>query len=223
MTILITGASKGIGLELVKFFLNDHKVIAISRSPIHVVHSHLFHIQGNVKDTHTIEQCKQYLSDVDEALDILINNAGHLIYKPFEDTSQEELYEVYQINFFAPFIWIKEMLPYLRKSPNAHIVNITSMGGITGTRKFPGLSAYSSSKGALSILTETLAEELKKYRISCNALALGAVQTDMLSQAFPNYKAPLSPAEMAQFIGWFAINGQKFFNGKILPVAVSTP
>lgn len=223
MTILITGASKGVGLEVVKFFLEHHKVIAVSRSPVNFTHPHLFYIQGDIKDRQTIEQCKQYLSDRNEALDVLINNAGYLIHKPFENISREDLYAVYETNVFAPFLWIKEMLPYLKKSSNAHIVNITSMGGITGTQKFPGLSVYSSSKGALSILTECLAEELKTHHISCNALALGAVQTEMLASAFPNYKAPLSPAEMAQFIGWFAINGQKFFNGKILPVAVSTP
>ncbi|GAB4208605.1 MAG: SDR family oxidoreductase [Bacteroidia bacterium] len=225
MTILVTGASRGIGKEVVKFFLENQDVIviAVSRSPMDFTHPHLLHIQGDVRDENVIKECKRYLSEKNFALDILVNNAGHLVHKPFESISKEEWYNVFETNVFAPFMWIKELLAFLKKSPNAHIVNISSMGGITGTQKFPGLSAYSSSKGALSILTECLAEELKTHHISCNALALGAVQTDMLASAFPNYKAPLSPAEMAQFIGWFAINGQKFFNGKILPVAVSTP
>lgn len=97
------------------------------------------------------------------------------------------------------------------------------MGGFQGSAKFAGLSAYSSSKAALSGLTECLAEELKPNGISVNCLAIGAVQTEMLSKAFPGYKAPLSPAEMAGFIQYFALNGHRYFNGKILPVSITTP
>ena len=97
------------------------------------------------------------------------------------------------------------------------------MGGINGTSKFAGLAAYSSSKGALSILTECLAEEFKNENIKVNALALGSVQTEMFSKAFPDFKAPLTSQQMGEYVAWFAMNGRKFFNGKILPVALSTP
>jgi len=89
--------------------------------------------------------------------------------------------------------------------------------------KFPGLAAYSSSKGALLTLTEMLAEEYKEQGISFNALALGAVQTEMLEEAFPGYKAPVSAVEMANYIYNFALTGNKFYNGKILQVSSSTP
>ena len=224
MLILITGASKGIGFETTKYLLSHHhNIVAISRSTLSFTHPHLLSIKGDIKDENTIKMCKEYLEKNNLALDILINNAGCLINKPFEDIQLSELQEIYTTNVFAPFLWIQNLLPYLKKSQHPHIVNISSMGGILGSQKFPGLSAYSSSKGALSILTECLAEELKSFNISCNALALGAVQTEMLSQAFPNFKAPLTSQKIAEFIGWFAINGQKFFNGKILPVAVTTP
>ncbi len=78
------------------------------------------------------------------------------------------------------------------------------MGGFQGSSKFPGLSAYSTAKGALSILTECLAVEFEEKKVSVNALALGAVQTDMLEKAFPEYKAPISPIEMAEYIENFA-------------------
>ena len=104
-----------------------------------------------------------------------------------------------------------------------HVVNIASMGGIQGSLKFSGLSAYSSTKGALITLTECLAEEYKNKNVSFNAIAFGAVQTEMLSEAFPNYKAPLTAAEAAKFVGDFAVNGQKYFNGKVLQMALSTP
>jgi NAD(P)-dependent dehydrogenase (short-subunit alcohol dehydrogenase family) len=97
------------------------------------------------------------------------------------------------------------------------------MGGVQGSSKFPGLSAYSSSKSALSGLTECLAEELKTKNIAVNCLALGAVQTEMLAKAFPGYKAPVTPSQMAEFICDFALKGQHFFNGKIIPVSSSTP
>jgi NAD(P)-dependent dehydrogenase (short-subunit alcohol dehydrogenase family) len=97
------------------------------------------------------------------------------------------------------------------------------MGGFQGSVKFKGLSYYSASKAAISCLTECLANEFSESRISVNCLALGAVQTEMLNEAFPGYKAPVEAHEMAEFISEFALSGHKFFNGKILPVAVGTP
>jgi NAD(P)-dependent dehydrogenase (short-subunit alcohol dehydrogenase family) len=103
------------------------------------------------------------------------------------------------------------------------VVNISSMGGLATTVKFPGLAAYSSSKGAVNILTELLAEEFKESGPAFNALALGAVQTEMLEEAFPGLQAPLSAVEMATYVLEFALTGQQYFNGKILPVSSSTP
>jgi NAD(P)-dependent dehydrogenase (short-subunit alcohol dehydrogenase family) len=97
------------------------------------------------------------------------------------------------------------------------------MGGVQGSSKFPGLSAYSSSKGATVILTELLAEEFKKTGPAFNSLALGAVQTEMLEEAFPGYQAPLNAAQMAEYIVDFALNGHQFYNGKVLPISSSTP
>ena len=106
----------------------------------------------------------------------------------------------------------------------AHVVSISSMGGIQGSLKFGGLAAYSSSKGALITLSEILAEEYKERGIIFNTLALGAVQTEMLAEAFPDYyKANISPQEMAHYIADFALNGSKVFNGKVLQVANTTP
>jgi NAD(P)-dependent dehydrogenase (short-subunit alcohol dehydrogenase family) len=82
---------------------------------------------------------------------------------------------------------------------------------------------YSASKGAVAVLTEAMAEEFKEKQIRVNCLAYGAVQTEMLAEAFPGYKAPLLPDDMAAFVSDFALNGHHFFNGKILPVSLSTP
>ncbi|HEY9115582.1 MAG TPA: SDR family oxidoreductase, partial [Bacteroidales bacterium] len=154
-------------------------------------------------------------------IDILVNNAGFLVVRPFSELTDDDFDKTFSVNVKSVFKITRDLLPYF--SANAHIVNISSMGGVQGSAKFPGLSLYSSSKGALGILTECLAEELKERKISVNALALGAVQTEMLAEAFPGYKAPLSASEMADFIYNFTLTGNKFFNGKILPVSSSTP
>ena len=156
-----------------------------------------------------------------EKIDILINNAAALINKPFEKITDGEFTETYRVNVFHPWKAIRVVLPHLKKG--SHIVNISSMGGMLGTLKFKGLSAYSSSKGALAILTECLAEEFKSKGIAVNCLALGAVQTEMLKRAFPKYKAPVTAKEMASFIADFAMSGNKYYNGKVIPVSRTTP
>jgi NAD(P)-dependent dehydrogenase (short-subunit alcohol dehydrogenase family) len=154
-------------------------------------------------------------------VDILINNAGYLVNKPFSEITSEEFKRCYNVNLFGVVDVAKTVLPFMTK--NGHVVNISSMGGIQGSTKFSGLSAYSSSKGALITLTEVLAEEFKETGPSFNVLALGAVQTEMLEEAFPGYKASLSAIEMAKYIADFALKGNKFYNGKVLQVSNSTP
>jgi len=156
-----------------------------------------------------------------KSIDVLINNAGSLINKPFLEISSSDFEAVFKVNVFAVASLTRLMLPMM--NAKGHVLNITSMGGVQGSAKFPGLSAYSSSKGALVILTELLAEEFKDSGPSFNALALGAVQTEMLEEAFPGYKAPVSAAQMAEYIIDFALKGHQFYNGKVLPISSSTP
>jgi 3-oxoacyl-[acyl-carrier protein] reductase len=153
----------------------------------------------------------------------IVNNAGLLIHKPFEALSDTDWLEMFQVNCLGVVSLIRQTLPLLFAAEGAHIVNIGSMGGFQGSAKFNGLSAYSASKAALANLAETLAEEFAPRRVSVNCLALGAVQTEMLGQAFPGYTAPLSSEQMGEFVAWFTQNGNTFFNGKVLPVSVSTP
>ncbi len=153
----------------------------------------------------------------------IVNNAGLLIHKPFEALTDEDWLAMFRVNCLGVVSLIRQTLPLLAAAEGAHIVNIGSMGGFQGSAKFNGLSAYSASKAALANLAETLAEEFRPRRISVNCLALGAVQTEMLATAFPGYTAPLSSEQMGEFVAWFVQSGQTFFNGKVLPVSVSTP
>jgi NAD(P)-dependent dehydrogenase (short-subunit alcohol dehydrogenase family) len=230
--ILITGTSQGIGFELLCQFLLDqnHEVIAIARKPLdqsipvfnQAIKEHrLFPFELDLveDDFYTLSNTLNAMN----GLDIVINNAGFLVNKPFVEQSEEDWQEQFEVNVFSPAKLIRFLYPWLLLSGNAHIVNITSMGGFQGSSKFPGLSAYSASKAALGTLTECLAVEFSGKGISVNALALGAVQTEMLSQAFPGYEAPISAHKMADFIANFALNGHQYFNGKQIPVAFTTP
>lgn len=231
MLILVTGASRGIGFETVKRLAarQGSLVVALSRnikplsdmvkrSGLHTV----LPLQADITQAADLKQVHKVVRSLDRPLDVIVNNAGYIVNKPFEKISPEELRQVYETNVFGPFLLVQKLLP-LMNDAGAHVVNISSMGGFQGSAKFPGLSAYSSSKAALCGLTECLAEELKGKRVTVNCLAIGAVQTEMLSKAFPGYKAPLKAAEMAEYVTNFALTGQRYFNGKILPVSSTTP
>ena len=222
--IIITGTSRGIGFELVKLFAREgHQVLALSRNEAPVKKLNLPNVDsfpfdlGNPKD---YQKLLDFLEDW-HVVDVLINNAGSLLNKPFSETTAEEFERVYKVNVFGVAEITRAVLPMMGKE--GHVVTVSSMGGVQGSMKFPGLSAYSSSKGAVITLTELLAEEYKETGPSFNVLALGAVQTEMLEEAFPGYKAPVTALEMATYIKDFALTGQKLYNGKLLQVSNSTP
>ncbi|HON19027.1 MAG TPA: SDR family oxidoreductase [Salinivirgaceae bacterium] len=221
--IVISGVSQGIGFELVKKLHQNHQVFAIT--------SHKEKAQTILPETNVTLLEIDYLTTdpfsasipFPERVDILINNAGILINKPFEELTKEEIEKSLAVNFTGALRLIQRLIPNLKQSPTAHVVNIGSMGGFQGSSKYPGLSVYSATKGALAVLTESLASEYVNTNIRFNCLCLGAVQTEMLQQAFPGYQAPINPNGMAEFIIDFAFNGRNYFNGKILPVALSNP
>lgn len=235
MNIIVTGASKGIGFETVRHFatIGHHKIVAIARTEAKLqelkktcqdanttaeVYPIVFDLKNNeLYETVLLPSIKKCFVEVD----VLINNAGLLINKPFEKLSSIEINSMLQLNFTAPVQLIQCLLPIMRK--NCHVVNISSMGGFQGSQKFPGLAIYSAAKAGLASLTECLAEEYRGRGISFNCLAIGATDTEMLREAFPGYKPPFSATDMAEFIVDFALTKHKFFNGKIIPVTISTP
>lgn len=222
-TLLVTGASRGVGFAICKkATANGHRAIALSRniSPLKgIPNVHPFSVDLSI-ESEVVDFVKE-ISTSFKSIDVLINNAGSLINKPFLEISSSDFEAVFKVNIFAVATLTRLILPMM--NAKGHVLNITSIGGVQGSAKFPGLSAYSSSKGALVILTELLAEEFKDSGPSFNALALGAVQTEMLDEAFPGYKAPVSAAQMAEYIIDFALKGHQFYNGKVLPISSSTP
>lgn len=226
MNIVVSGASRGIGYEVVKQFAAlGHSVLALARNKEAL--TRLKEEEGDISilpmdlnDESLSDKIDDYYTE-GERIDVLINNAGQLINKPFLETSSTEFVQQFESNVLSIVNLSKACIPYMIE--NGHVVNITSMGGFQGSSKFSGLSAYSSSKGAVSILSECMAEELKEKGIKVNALALGAVQTEMLEAAFPEYKAPLSAEKMAKYLVHFGLEGCKYYNGKVLPVALGNP
>ena len=223
MKVVITGASRGIGFEMVKQFLaNGHQVMAISRNQ-----DKLLELEQLGANTLAFDLTFEDFAPVIDAvksfgkIDILINNAGALVNKPLSQMSNDDINYVYSVNVFSVIKLTRDLLSHFNN--DAHIVNISSVGGVQGSVKFSGLSTYSSSKGAISILTECLAEEFKESSLRFNALALGAVETEMLQEAFPDYQANTTAAEMANYIYRFATQDGKLYNGKILTVSSSTP
>lgn len=233
--IIITGASSGIGFEAVLDLTanKEHQVIALARSAdklrkLHEIASSLNHDGGQlypaqfdiVFDNYA-ESFVPFIASKFDQVDILINNAGALINKPFLETSMEDFAQMFQSNFLGHVQMIRHIAPLMKEG--GHILNVSSMGGFQGSAKFPGLSAYSASKGAIATLTECLAEEFKEKGIRVNCLALGSAQTEMFEAAFPGVQAGTQAFEMGRYLAEFAQNGHKYYNGKVLPVASTTP
>jgi NAD(P)-dependent dehydrogenase (short-subunit alcohol dehydrogenase family) len=230
MNIIITGGSRGLGraaaLELSGN--SNNQIILTGRNEELLRETARMAENGNIgfyaADLSDADQLKlfcEHAASEFSIIDILINNAGYLVNKPFTELTDEELHKMIAVNYLAPASLTRQLLPLMRRG--SHILNISSMGGFQGSVKFAGLAGYSASKAALGTLTECLAAEFATEGIAVNCLSLGSAQTEMLAEAFPGYSAPLSAEAMGGFISWFAVNGNKYFNGKILPVALTTP
>ncbi|WP_374551901.1 SDR family NAD(P)-dependent oxidoreductase [Flavobacterium sp.] len=222
--IIITGTSRGIGYELALQFANaGHQVLAISRKTPQALieNENITCLSVDLSDENDLTSVESFLTNSWKKVDVIIHNAGSLVNKPFSQLSQTDFEKVYKVNVFGVANLTRIALPFLQKG--SHVVTISSMGGIQGSMKFAGLAAYSSSKGAVITLSELLAEEYKEQGIAFNVLALGAVNTEMLQEAFPGYQAPISAKEMADYIFNFALTGNKYHNGKIIQVSSSTP
>ena len=224
MNIVITGAGKGIGFETAVVLAQEgHGVVAVSRdvSSLEALNNPNLHPVSFDLTRKDFTPLKEVVLSHFKTVNVVVNNAGLLINKPFNALTDDDFDRLFDVNVKAAFKLTQNLLSLMPEG--AHVVNISSMGGYQGSVKFPGLSLYSAAKGALAVMTESWAVEFQTWGIRVNALALGAVQTEMLLQAFPDYQAPLQPEEMARFIADFALTGNRYFNGKILPVSLSTP
>jgi len=226
-TVVICGASRGIGRALVSLLSTEKaiRLVVLSRNIEALKHSFqgLMNVEFYAFDLEkdAEEQLKNILPILGP-IHALINNAGHLEKGKVTELSMELYRRCLQVNFLGPVNLIKTLY-YNLVEGKGHVVNISTMGAYQGSVKFPELTAYAASKAALTNFTEVFAEEQKATGIRMNCLCLGAVNTEMLNEAFPGYQAPTSAEEMAKYIAEFTLNSGNLFNGKIIPVSSSTP
>ena len=231
-TIVISGGSSGIGRATVKQFLNadeDCRVITFARrmEKLQGLTAELSDQQRERFKALRIDLEHPEFSELVESVeqfggkvDVLINNAGLLIVKPFDQLTRQDIQRSYQVNIMSVYELIQTLLPYM---PSGNILNISTMGGVRGSQKFSGLSAYSSSKSALLNLTELLAEEFSDRGIHVNAIALGAVDTPMLASAFPDFKTDVTPERVSEYIYQLTTSDYKLLNGKTIELTATTP
>ena len=229
MNILIIGGTKGIGRETAVTLAQntDNRILVTGRNSysLNKLSGEFDNISTFQMDLSAFDSLATKFREVFqshfETVDILINMAGLLVNREFMDMDNTDARLMMETNFFGPASVIRMLKPYMKKG--SHIVNISSMGGFQGSSKYTGLSYYSASKAAIASLSECLAEEFRESGVSVNCLALGAINTEMLRDAFPGYNAPVESRDIATFISDFATSGHKYFNGKILPVALNNP
>ena len=226
-TIVVTGASRGIGFETaLQLDQKGHKVIALARSEGKLEELQNSAKSGNITvfstDLTSEEQINALTTELKGIkLNGIIHNAGALRTSPFLETGIDTFKLMMEVNVYAIVRLTQALFPLLQK--DSHIVNISSMSGFQGSLKFPGLSAYSASKAAVIGLSELMSAEMAGDGISVNCLCIGAVQTEMLEEAFPGFDAPVSAEEMGDYISDFVLKGHRFYNGKVLPVALNDP
>lgn len=230
--VVVTGASRGVGRETAKALVMAHgcTVIGVARNA-----SALAKLQAEcAAGPGTLEIVAADLASAHGRAELqastagrrvhgLVNNAGLLIKREFGQWTEDDAGQLFAINSTIPLLLAQALAAQLEGDPPGHVLNLSSMGGYQGSVKFPGLLAYSASKAALACISECLAEEFKDRALRSNCLCLGAVDTDMLREAFPGYQAPVAAAEMGAYVARFTLQGHLLHNGKVLPVALSTP
>ncbi len=177
--VLITGASSGIGRSIATYLHSkNYKVYGTSRNPEKITDVSFEMVALDVLETRTIETAITKVIEKEGKIDVLINNAGRGIMGAMEDTPIEEMKAGFNTNFFGPIEVMKKILPVMRKEKKGLIINVTSIAGYSG---LPFRSIYSSSKGALEILTESVSMEVKKFGVNVVSVAPGSFATNIAS------------------------------------------
>jgi len=208
---LITGGGRGIGAATAEALARKGaQVIVASRTPTELTAT-VARIQADgldaaaltldVADEAAVDAAFARIAAEQGRLDILVNNAAILLGGPFAEMAMADWDRLLAINLRGAVLCARQAFRLMRERGGA-IVNVSSLGGVPGTEKFPGYAAYTVSKFALTGLTEALAAEGREYRIRVNAVAPGAVDTTMLRQAAPHLRTRTGPADVAKVIAF---------------------
>ena len=181
----VTGASKGLGLTLVKKLLsNGNRVAATSRNISELEkavgnHENFLPLSVNLIDENSVEAAVRQTISKFGQLDVVVNNAGYGMIGALEELSDRESRENFDVNVFGSLNVIRKTLPQMRKQQSGHIFNISSIGGFSGN--FPGFGIYCATKFAVTGFTESLAAEVKSLGIKATVVEPGYFRTEFLS------------------------------------------
>lgn len=206
-TILITGASSGVGKALASYLSEEYKVVALARRVEKMEEAfqdnkNIFIYQADISDLSKLETTLDEIVEKHGPILHVINNAGIMIAEQLEELSLDRLQNAIHINAMGPLFIIKKLLPEMKKNHFGRIINMTSGAPLNC---FPGYGAYSASKALLNALTVTFAKEVDEHNIKVNLMSPGPVKTEMApdgpkdpSVCFPTVKYLLNlPAEGA--------------------------
>lgn len=182
----VTGASKGLGLTLVKELLKEgHRVAATSRNAedlqlaIGENTENFLPLAMDLKNECQVALALKTSHAYFGKLDVVVNNAGYGLVGSLEELSDGESHENFEVNVFGTLNVIRKAMPYFRKQRSGHIINISSIGGFTGN--FPGFGIYCATKFAIEGLSEALAAEVKPFGVQATIIAPGYFRTNFLA------------------------------------------
>lgn len=220
---IITGAGQGVGRATAQLFAREGaRVVIFSRTPAHLDETattirdaggDVLAIQGDVAQEDDVQKLFQQVRDAYGHLDILINCAGIVAVRPFVEMDTATWDQVLGVNLRGTFLCCREAFRMMSTQGQGVIVNISSLSGVKGVEKFPGLSAYNVSKSGIVGLTEILAVEGKPHNIRVCAVSPGAIDTAMLQQAAPHLKAGMTAEELADILLFLADDTGRMFSG----------
>jgi 3-oxoacyl-[acyl-carrier protein] reductase len=188
-TAIITGSSYGIGKGIALLFAREGANIVVNYSKslekaqqvvseIIGLGSKAITVKTDVSQSSEVKKMMETCINTFGSIEILVNNAGILPFGPIEEITDEILDRVFKINYYGTFYCCREVVPYMKQKKYGKIVNITSIAGQRGDNTTA--ACYGSSKGAMSVLTKSLARQLGPFGINVNAVAPHAVITPMM-------------------------------------------
>jgi NAD(P)-dependent dehydrogenase (short-subunit alcohol dehydrogenase family) len=225
---IITGAGRGVGrATALRFAREGARVVLFSRTPapLNDLAADLAHqgypflaVVGDVSREEDVQALFQQAMQVFGRVDILVNCAGVVAVQPFAEMDASTWDHVLGVNLRGTFLCCREAFRIMAGQRSGVIVNLSSLSGVKGVEKFPGLSAYNVSKAGVASLTEILAVEGKPYNIRVCAVSPGAVDTEMLKQAAPHLKAGMTPEDLAEILYFMVDESGRMLSGTNLEI-----
>ncbi len=221
--VIITGAGRGVGRATALLFAREGaRVVLFSRTAAHLEETAAAIAQAGgsalsvVGDVSREEEVSALFRQVQESygrVDVLINCAGIVAVRRFVEMDVATWDAVLNVNLRGTFLCCREAFRLMAAQQSGVIINLSSLSGVKGVEKFPGLSAYNVSKSGVAGLTEILAVEGKAYNIRVCAVSPGAIDTEMLRQAAPHLKAEMTPEDLAEILLFMADDSGRMLSG----------